>query len=361
MAYVPRVNAARDELEKQPPGGSGDASLGPHEAYGSYPTPVERLAPLSTEQTTLWVKRDDATSPLYGGNKVRKLEYLIAEAKRRGKTRLLTIGAAGSHHVLATALYGARAGLGVDAVVIPQRYTAHVGENLRADLAAGARLFPTWGYTGVPFTVMRAWTRRSYFVPMGGSNVVGSMGYVAAAFELAAQVRAGELPEPELAVVTLGSGGTVAGLAAGFALAGLATRVVAVVVARPALVTVLMARSLARRCFLHAGGTDLRTLRGRILPTVDYLGDGYGQPSWAGDAATERAKEHGLALDPTYTAKCFAAALDLVGGAAEREAPAPRNILYWHTLSSAPMAPLLEKAPAEADLARGLRKLFVAR
>jgi 1-aminocyclopropane-1-carboxylate deaminase/D-cysteine desulfhydrase-like pyridoxal-dependent ACC family enzyme len=350
MTYLRPVTDGRAELEKRAPD-----LLGPHETYGRYPTPVERLAALSTERSALWVKRDDVTSDLYGGNKVRKLEYLVAEAKRRGKTRLLTIGAAGSHHVLATALFGARAGLGVDAVVIPQRYTAHVGENLRADLAAGATLHPTWGYTGVPFAVVRAWTPRSYFVPMGGSNVVGSMGYVAAAFELAAQVRAGELPEPDVAVVTLGSGGTVAGLAAGFALAGLATRVVAVVVAGPALVTVLMARSLAGRCFRRGGGTDRRALRGRIVPTVDYLGAGYGEPSWAGDAATERAKAHGLALDSTYTAKCFAAALDLI------ESGAHANVLYWHTLSSAPMAPLLARAPAEADLDRRLQRLLVGR
>lgn len=321
--------------------------------FGNYPTPVERLAGLSTDKTTLWVKRDDKTSDLYGGNKVRKLEHLVAEAKRRGKKRVLTIGAAGSHHVLATALFAGREGLAVDAVVIPQRYTPHVAANLRADLGAGATLRPTWGYTGVPFAVLGGWTRESYFVPMGGSNVVGSMGYVEAAAELAAQVRAGELPEPDLAVVTLGSGGTVAGLAAGLALAGLKTRVMAVVVAGPSFVTTAMARWLAARCFRRAGGTDRAQLRGRIVPTADYLGKGYGEPSWAGDQATARAAEHGLTLDPTYTAKCFAAVLDVVAGGDFA------NVLYWHTLSSAPMAPLLEGAPAEADLDSRLRKLFV--
>ncbi|CAN5207645.1 pyridoxal-phosphate dependent enzyme [soil metagenome] len=322
--------------------------------FGSYPTPVERMDGLSTPRSTLWVKRDDKTSALYGGNKVRKLEHLVAEAKRRGKKRILTIGAAGSHHVLATALFAAREGLAVDAVVVPQRYTAHVGMNLRADLAAGATLRPTWGYVTVPFAVAAAWTRESYFVPMGGSNVIGSMGYVSAAEELADQVRAGVLPEPDVAVVTLGSGGTVAGLAAGFAKVGLKTRVIAVVVAGPAFVGAWMASRLARSCYVRAGGTDRATMKRRILATSKYLGGGYGIPSAEGDSATARAKAHGLALDPTYTAKCFAAALDVVARGEHR------NVLYWHTLSSAPMAPLLENAPAEADLDPRLRKLFVA-
>jgi len=321
-------------------------------AIGTYPTPVERLETLSRPKSTLWVKRDDQTHPLYGGNKVRKLEHLLVEAKRRGKTRLLTLGAAGSHHVLATALFGAREGLAVDAVLVPQRNTGRVIENLRADLAAGATLYPVGGYVTVPFGLLRAYHRASYVIPMGGSNVVGSLGYVDAARELAAQVKAGVLPEPDVAVVTLGSGGTVAGLAAGLALAGLRTRIIAVVVAGPAFVTVGMARSLARRCYVRAGGRDRALLRDRIAPTTKYLGRGYGEPTDAGTRATEEARDVGLTLDPTYTAKCFAAALDVV--ASESYA----NVLYWHTLSSAPMAPLLAGAPADEAIDPRLRRLL---
>src|SRR5436305_12444626 len=104
---------------------------------GVYPTRVERL-----ESLGMWVKRDDLTSPIYRGNKVRKLERLIPEALARGKKRIITVGAAGSHHVLATAVYGARAGLEVEAAVVPQPRTDHVVDNMRADLAAGATLRP---------------------------------------------------------------------------------------------------------------------------------------------------------------------------------------------------------------------------
>src|SRR5271165_3541870 len=97
-------------------------------AFGRYPTPVGRLSPLSTDRSELWVKRDDLTNPEYGGNKVRKLERLLARALERGARRIVTVGAAGSHHVLATAIFGRRVGLEVEAVLVPQPGTGHAAE-----------------------------------------------------------------------------------------------------------------------------------------------------------------------------------------------------------------------------------------
>ena len=96
---------------------------------GSYPTPVEPI------DDRLWVKRDDLTSAVYGGNKVRKLELFFAAARAEGKSRLLTLGAAGSHQVLATALFGAQNGFEVEAVLVPQPASEHGKENLRTALA----------------------------------------------------------------------------------------------------------------------------------------------------------------------------------------------------------------------------------
>ena len=325
-------------------------------AIGNYPTPVERLAGLGTAKTTLWVKRDDLTNPTYGGNKVRKLERLIAEARRRGKRRLVTVGAAGSHHVLATALFGGRAGLEVDAVLVPQLRTPHVAEDLRADVALGAHLFTARTYAGAALGMIAHARRDAYVVPMGGSNVVGALGYVDAAFELADQVKAGALPEPDAIVVTVGSGGTAAGLAAGLRLAGLRSELVGVVVAAPAFFVRFWTRRLARAAFWrHARdhGLAVRSAPARALTfTSSYLGAGYGEPTEAGVKATAIAADAGLSLDATYTAKCFAAALDYVQSARFE------RVLYWHTLSSAPLAPLLEGAPDEAALAPALRRLL---
>jgi 1-aminocyclopropane-1-carboxylate deaminase/D-cysteine desulfhydrase-like pyridoxal-dependent ACC family enzyme len=305
------------------------------------------------------VKRDDLTGEPYGGNKVRKLEYILADARARGATRLVTVGAVGSHHVLATTLYGESAGFTVEAALMPQPRTEHVVEVLRAGLGHGMRPLAAGSYAAVVAKLIpRVVGRGAYFVTVGGSSPRGSLGYVDAARELAAQVRAGEMPEPDLVVVALGSGGTAGGLAAGLELEGLRSRVVGVVVAEPAWFVALRARRLARACLRLAGGR--RPARGWLDARLEidraWLGLGYGFTTEAGTRAMQAAEGVGLVLDPTYTAKTFAAALDRVERL--RDAPAPKTVLYWHTLSSAPMAPLLAGAPEEVAVPAAVRRLL---
>jgi D-cysteine desulfhydrase len=303
---------------------------------GVYPTPVQHLPSLG-----MWVKRDDLTSPIYGGNKVRKLERLIPEALARGKKRIITVGAVGSHHVLATAVFAGRAGLAVEASVVPQPRTEHVVENVRADLAAGAILRPARTYVGAGISMALHMRPGTYLVPMGGSNVTGSLGYVDAAKELVTQIEAGELPSPDAIVVTVGSGGTAAGIVAGLATLGVKTTVIGVVVAAPVWFVRFWTRRLVRATYAAAGGRDRQALAAVPLELVtSQLGMGYGEPTDAARRALEVGAKESLELDLTYTAKCFAGALECVQSARFK------NVLYWHTLSSAPLAPLLEKAPA---------------
>jgi len=327
----------------------------------NYPTPVEHLTRLSRvgdagdptfAPCDLWVKREDLTHPAYGGNKVRKLERILVEARARGVRRIVTVGAAGSHQVLATALFGRQAGFDVEAVLLPQPRSEHAVANLRAALGLGARVFPVRSYAAAPWAIVRrlyaprgglAGHGPTLYVPVGGSNRQGTLGYVDAARELAKQIREGAMPEPDVAVVTLGSGGTAAGLAAGLAIEGLKTRVVGVAVAAPVWGVSLAARWLAWRC---------GRWRVRLRVEGRYLGRGYGHRTPSGDRATMLAEASGLTLDPTYTAKAFAAALDLVASGRHR------HVLYVHTLSSAPMAPLLAGAPGEQDLGPELAQLF---
>lgn len=317
-------------------------------ALGTYPTPVMRLDSLSTRSTSLWVKRDDLTHPVYGGNKVRKLEQLLADAKAVGATRLVTVGAIGSHHVLATGVFGKLLGFSVDAVVLPQPSSPHVLDTARASLAQGVRLLPAESWAEAAQTLEGWLAEGAYLIPAGGTNRLGTLGIVAAATELAQQIRAGELPEPDLIVVPLGSGGTVAGLLAGLALAGVKSRVLAVTVVVPAKRFEHRAGSLAKTLVDDA----LRPLLGtRLELERGYLGAGYGQPSAASAHATREAERVGLTLDDTYTAKAFAAALDRVAAGGER------TVLFWHTLSSAPLRPLLIGAPRESELDAQLRAL----
>ena len=243
---------------------------------GDYPTPIEPLPLLGRPGVALWVKRDDLTAPLYGGNKVRTLEYVLGDARARGKTELVTAGAVGSHHVLATATYGKRHGFHVRAVLVPQPRTAHALQNLRAELAQGLDAHAS-AEVMAPFAILRqlAAAKDAYFVQVGGSSVLGAMGYVDGARELAAQVRAGQMPAPDLVVVTLGSGGTAAGLAAGFALEGLPTRVLAVNVVGPSAVIAWYTHYLARRCVAFAGGHVTRAeMSARLTTTSRYVGRG---------------------------------------------------------------------------------------
>jgi 1-aminocyclopropane-1-carboxylate deaminase/D-cysteine desulfhydrase-like pyridoxal-dependent ACC family enzyme len=311
---------------------------------------------LSRPGSDLWIKRDDLTHEVYGGNKVRKLEYLLAEALTGGATRVVTVGAMGSHHVLATTYFGGRAGLGVEAVLVPQPSTEHALEVLRADLRLGLKAFPVNSWSGVPIAFARRVIAGAWPIPIGGSNVSGSMGYVRAARELASQVRAGELPEPDVCVVALGSGGTAAGLAAGFAAEGLKTRVVGACVSGPPWALRLVSLSLARACAGRAGArATFAAMRERLAIDTRFLGAGYGHASPAGVEATAVAHDAvGLALDATYTAKAFASALWHV------RARQAKKVLYWHTLSSAPMDPLLVGAPSWMELDPALRKLAVA-
>lgn len=318
---------------------------------GAYPTPVHELPSLSPRGVELWVKRDDLTHPLYGGNKVRKLEGLLSAARERGKRRLVVIGAAGSHHVLASAAFGGRAGFGVDAVLVPQRRTDHVVENLRSSLGQGIRPFPVRSWGAVPRAVASLRGPDAYVIMTGGSNVVGSAGYVAAARELADQIAAGELPEPDAIVVTLGSGGTAAGLAVGLEAAGLRAELLAVCVSDPAPAIDAIARSLIVACARRAGVSPLRALS-RMHTDARYLGAGYGAATEWGSEAMRVGAEAGLVLDEVYTGKTFAAVLETL------RARAVRRVLYWHTLSSAPLEPLLNQAPKEEDLPGPLRALL---
>jgi 1-aminocyclopropane-1-carboxylate deaminase/D-cysteine desulfhydrase-like pyridoxal-dependent ACC family enzyme len=338
---------------------------------GRYPTPVQRLSSLSTSDSELWVKRDDLTSDVYGGNKVRKLEHILERARERSARRIVTFGAAGSHHVLATTVHGRRAGFEVAAILTPQPRSEHAIGNLRVALSLGLEPIGAPSMGLAPVVLATAVRQGDFVVGPGGSTLDGTLGYVDAAFELAAQIEDGALPVPDAIVVALGSGGTAGGLLAGMAgsmrspapsAAGASatsggpsleeTRLVGVRIVSPLLMgrrrALLLAWRAARHRALDVSWSDLAA---RLVVEPAFLGGGYAHATAAGDRATDLAEREGLALDSTYTAKAFAAALDLV-----EKARFPR-VLYWHTLSSTPLDPLLDGAP---PLPAELERLFTA-
>ncbi len=342
----------------------------PRRPLADLPTPVHPLRALGAEAgiPELWVKRDDQTGQVYGGNKVRKLEWLLADALARGHRSVLTTGALGSNHALATTIYARAAGLRAHLVLIPQPVTDHVRRTLLLDHAYGATIHyaPTIGAARriVLGLLLRGALRRDrpYLVPTGGSSVVGTLGYVNAALELVEQVAAGALPEPAAVVVPLGSGGTVAGLVAGLRLAGSSARVVAVRVTdllppSPVMLARLASRALDRLRSLGARIPPLAVAPADFTVRADWLGPGYGAVTPEGlDASRRIAEREGLTLETTYGAKALAGALALAHEPAWRGRP----ILFWHTYSSADPAAHVARLPAWRELPPALHHVWDA-
>jgi 1-aminocyclopropane-1-carboxylate deaminase/D-cysteine desulfhydrase-like pyridoxal-dependent ACC family enzyme len=271
------------------------------------PTPVEQV------EDELWVQRDDLTASGYGGNKVRKLEFVLPVAARRGGP-LVTAGGIGSHHVLAAAFYGHKLGLPVDAVLYPQPATDDVRHTAHAIAALGVAVTAIGNRYLMPVALARRLAalapRQPYLLWPGASTPLGTLGYVSAGIELADAFDAAGEPEPDLVVVPFGSGGTAVGVALGLAVAGwtgcrvLAVRVADRSVANPAVARALEAGTSA---LLALGGWRPRPARLDI--TGAWFGAGYGHRSTPGREAARIGASLGLALEPTYTEKAFAAAL----------------------------------------------------
>lgn len=297
-----------------------------HLPLGAGPTTVRPLEPSLVGGAEVWVKAENEYGDGgWGGNKVRKLEWIIPEAHRRGTRTLFTVGGIGTHWGLAAALYGRDHGLGTILGLVDQPVDDHVRQQLARLAESGAELHRCSTTTRLrmlaPGLLVRA-TLRDRRLPMvlpaGGSNAFGALGYVEAALEIADQVAAGELPEPATVVTAVGSGGTAAGLALGLRLAGLRTRVCGVVVNDRLPLDAEVVATLANRTadLLRRRGAvlDVSAVRpGDVTMRQDWLGAEYGDPTPASTTAVSEAAALGLELEPVYTGKALAAVRDLAG------------------------------------------------
>jgi D-cysteine desulfhydrase len=269
------------------------------------PTPTEQVG------ECLWVKRDDATAAPYGGNKVRKFEFVLPIAVRRGGP-VVTAGGIGSHHVVAAAEYCMRLGLEVEAVLYPQDVTDDVSRTQARVAQLGVRVTEVANRYLMPIALAQRLAalapRKPYLLWPGASTPLGTLGYVSAGLELVADV-----DEPDAVVVALGSGGTAVGLALGIAMGGWhRARVVAVRAADPIVTSAPVLRGLeaGTAALLAMGGSVPKQARLEI--DGRWFGGAYGRPTAAGASASEWAGTLGIAAEPTYTAKALAAARELV-------------------------------------------------
>lgn len=300
----------------------------------THPSPTDRLVcleqALGPASPKLFIKRDDMLSFARGGNKVRKLQMLAAEVRRRGADTLITCGAVQSNHARVTAATGAMLGWRVILVLsgsLPERPTA----NLWLDYLFGAdvRVVPTRAEREAAMvaaaTEVEAAGGTPVIVPVGGSTPLGAMGMARAIGELsAAGVR------PDIIVHASSSGGTQAGLVAGCALFGLPSKVVGISADEPADVLQVRVSDLLDGMAAQLG-TRADVLRGRHPVEVDdsQVGEGYERPTPASEEAMRLlARTEGIVLDPVYTAKAMAGLLARIRGGVYTPA---QTVLFWHT------------------------------
>ena len=316
-----------------------------HQKFCELPSPVEQMNGLSNilELKGLYVKRDDLSGPEYGGNKSRKMEFLMADALQRGKKEVMVFGFAGSNFCLSSALYSKKVGLKSISMLLPQPPEDYVSTNLLLSHKLGAELHHS---RSVPLlTISAVWQlglhalksgRLPLMIPAGGSSVQGVVAFVNAAFELKNQIDAGLIPEPDFIYGAMGSMGTAVGLSIGLKALGLKTKVVAVRVVEKRFAEENSLIKLSQKTVKYLGSLDPDFPR--LEPTLDdvivnhaFFGREYGHFTTEAREAMDLAwTKDSIQLDGTYTGKAMAA---LIQDARTGQLNG-KNVLFWNTFNS---------------------------
>lgn len=305
--------------------------------FAHLPTPLEPAPRLSAELgVDLWIKRDDSTGLAGGGNKTRKLEFLLGEALEQGADTLITQGAVQSNHVRQTA--AAAASFGMACRVVLENRTGNQAEdylwsgNVLLDRLLGARIRTVEAGSDMNAEMaldaeeVRAAGGTPYVIPGGGSNAVGALGYVDCALELAAQANDEGLVIDRIVTAT-GSAGTHAGLVAGLAVSGADIPVLGIGVRAPKQKQEENVFNLAVETAALLGHRE-RVSRDMVVADCDYVGAGYGLiDQGVADALALAARTEGLLLDPVYTGKAMKGLIAL----ARQGAFEGQTVVFLHT------------------------------
>ena len=324
----------------------------PYVELGEFPTPVQKLDRLGRELNIgqLYIKRDDLSGRVYGGNKPRKLEFLLGDALRSNAKEVITFGGAGSNHAMATAIYARQVGIKSVSMLMPQPNAHYVRRNLLMSHYYGAELhlcgagLESWRNTPLVFLAttyqilrhrLRNW-RSPHLIPPGGSSPLGVIGFVNAAFELKEQVVNGKMPEPDCLYVASGTMGTAAGLILGLRAANLKSRVISVGVTDDKVVNAkgmikLIDNTNSLLCSLDTSFPRIELSDEDIDIRHSYFGQRYALFTKEAMEAVDHMKEsEDINLDGAYTGKAFAAVID----AGKNENLRDKVVLFWNTLNS---------------------------
>lgn len=293
----------------------------------------------------VFMKRDDLISPLYGGNKVRRYEYVLADARARNARRIVTVGGLASTQAMATTLFGRALGFEVCLVLFDQPVTRFARDSVRGFVANGAEVVYGGGYLMTAFRAWRAMHQGTdnYFIMAGAAGPLANLGYVDAMLELAKQVERGEMPRPDVIVLPTGSSGTLAALALGAAHLGWDTEIIGVRITPAFACNRVTVGAVIRSTDRYLAARDRRwtPVRGRVRYSLygGALGRGYGYPT---PAAVEGAAQNevltGAPGEVTYSGKALAGLRALVAEPRHRD----KVFLVWNTLSK--VRPLLPES-----------------
>ena len=297
------------------------------------------------------IKRDDISNTHYGGNKIRKLEYIFRRALDHGAKRVATFGAAGSNHALATAMLARTVGLECTCFLGHQKRTPKVARTLNMHRHLGTEIV-RYGGSVNQLQLFRKYLqhRDTWVVPLGGSSWLGAVGFVNAGLELATQVHEGDIPCPDRIYIATGTMGSTAGLLLGLAAAELPTEVHAVCVVDPPFGSPAKLDRLLHKTAMMLNRLDPSfdldiVKRVRLVWRDEYLAGGYAVFDERISDAVEVARDDlGLALETTYTGKAMAAMLhDLRQPSYDGE-----SYLFWNTYNSRDL-PVAADKPATLE------------
>ena len=315
----------------------------PRRRFAHLPTPLEPMERLTKHLggARFWIKRDDCTGLASGGNKTRKLEFLLGDALAKGADTLITQGATQSNHARQTAAAAARFGLACH-ILLEDRTGNQTPEytqngNVLLDRLHGAELSRFAGGTDMNAAMealaaeLRDKGRKPYVVPGGGSNPTGALGYANCALELVAQANERGL-KIDHAVHATGSAGTQAGFVAGLVAINANIPVLGISVRAPKAKQEQNVYDLACRTVEHMGLPGI-VKREHVVANSDYVGPGYGVPTEGmAEAVKLLARLEGILLDPVYTGKGMHGLIDL---AAKGFFPKDSDVVFLHTGGSA--------------------------
>ena len=334
---------------------------------GDYPSRIDKLDALGDAYgfSELYIKRDDLYHHIYGGNKVRKLEYIFADAKAKGAHLLITMGASGSNQVLAVGIHGGKLGFEVLGVMFDQPNAENVRRNLLLDhyfgveITFAGNMIGELAYLGWYYAKALVEGKRPYVVIAGASSPLGNLGFVNASFELKRQVENGVIPEPDYIIVAAASMGTAAGLDLGCRLLNMKTRVVSVNVS----IAWLVNKFRMARMFKHIN--EYMRRYDQSVPRVDvkkedllllseYLGKDYAYFTEPGyKMVLDMWELEGIPIEPIYTGKALSGGLDWLVKKGETE----KTVIFWNTYNSIDLSHLTSQMDYR-ELPKSFHKYF---